>query len=93
MNEKSNNASVAFAGILPAGNGAYTPCPSLLTQEETIRYLRLDINGPQNPSATLKYYREKGLLRAVRIGRQLRYPRTELDNFVGRLLEKRGELR
>lgn len=74
------------AAILPDG----TPCPAVMTEEEAIKYLRLDINGPRKPSNTLKYYRDKGLLRAVRIGRNLRYPRTELDAMVEKLLTRTG---
>ena len=40
------------------------PAPELLTEQEAIRFLRLDVDGPKDPSATLKYYRDEGLLRA-----------------------------
>ena len=83
----------AHPTVLPDGNGGFTPCPELLTEAEAIRYLRLDMNGPQNPSGTLKYYRHKGLLRGVRIGRNLRYPRKELDCMIDRLLEKNEDFR
>ena len=49
--------------ILPNCDGSFTPCPELLTEEEAIKYLRLDVNGPKNPKSTLKYYRDKGFLR------------------------------
>jgi len=75
--------------VLPNGDGSFTPCPELLTEDEAIRYLRLDVNGPRNPSGTLKYYRDQGVLRAIRIGRNLRYPRKELDHMIERLLSKR----
>ena len=77
--------------VLPDGNGGFTPCPELLTENEAIRYLRLDVNGPNNPEGTLKYYRDQGVLRAVRIGRNLRYPRKELDLMVEKLLQKRED--
>ena len=76
--------------ILPDRRGDFMPCPELLTEEEAIRYLRLDINGPKNPGGTLKYYRDQGVLRAVRIGRKLRYPRTELDGMIQKLLHRGG---
>jgi hypothetical protein len=75
--------------ILPNGDGNFAPCPELLTEDEAIRYLRLDVNGPMNPGGTLKYYRDQGVLRAIRIGRNLRYPRKELDRMIERLLSKR----
>lgn len=68
------------AGITPP-----QPCPELLTEEEAIRYLRLDIDGPSKPVLTLRYYREKGLLRATRVGRKLRYRRVELDRLLQNL--------
>lgn len=74
--------------VLPDG----TPCPNILTEVEAIKYLRLDVDGPKKPSNTLKYYRDRGLLRAVRIGRNLRYPRAELDAMVQNLLTRRDDL-
>jgi hypothetical protein len=61
------------------------PCPELLTEEEAIRYLRLDTDGPAKPALTLRHYREKGLLRATRVGRKLRYRRVELDRLMENL--------
>ena len=78
--------------VLPDGNGGFVPCPDLLTEEEAIRYLRLDVNGPENPEGTLKYYRDKGVLRGVQIGRNLRYPRKELDSMIDKLLAKKEDL-
>ena len=75
--------------ILPDG----TPCPSVMTEAEAIKYLRLDVDGPKNTSNTLKYYRDRGILNAVRIGRNLRYPRSELDAMVQRLSARKDNLR
>ena len=79
--------------VLPDAKGGFMPCPELLTEAEAIRYLRLDVNGPKNPQGTLKYYRDKGLLRGVRIGRNLRYPRKELDCMIEKLLERKEDSR
>lgn len=59
-----------------------TPVPDLLTEEEAVRFLRLDIDGPKDPSATLKHYRDKNMLRGTRIGRRYRYWRAELLKFI-----------
>ena len=59
-----------------------SPVPDLLTELETIKFLRLDIDGPKDPSATLKHYRDKKLLRGTRIGRKYRYSRLELLKFI-----------
>ena len=71
--------------VLPDGNGGFQPCPELLTETEAIRYPRLDIEGPEKPALTLRYYRERGLLNGTRVGRRLRYRREELDRLLGRL--------
>ena len=68
---------------LPNGNGGFTPCPALLTEDEAVRYLRLD--GDRNPGRTLRYYRERGLLRATHLGRHLFYRLVELEEFLERL--------
>jgi hypothetical protein len=61
------------------------PCPELLTEEEAIRYLRLDIDGPKKPALTLRHYRERGLLRGTRVRKRVRYRRVELDRFMEKL--------
>lgn len=60
-----------------------TPVPDLLTEEEAVKFLRLDGDGrPKDPSATLKHYRDKRMLRGTQIGRRLRYSRIELLKFI-----------
>ncbi len=68
------------------------PCPELLTPEESVRYLRLDVNGPTKPLLTLRYYREIGLLRGTSVGRRMFYRRVELERFLAKKTEKGGEL-
>lgn len=43
MNE---NNKYFISSALPDGNGDFTPCPELLTEDEIIRFLRFDGNGP-----------------------------------------------
>ena len=58
------------------------PAPELMTEEEAIQFLRLDIDGPANPNQTLQYYRSRGVLKATRIGKHLRYSKQELLKFI-----------
>ena len=74
--------------VLPDGNGDFTPCPELLTEEEAIRFLRLDTVNIKDRAATLKRYRKDGLLRGVQISKKIFYKRTELENLIERLMEK-----
>ena len=73
--------------VLPDGNGGFTPCPDLLTEDEAIRFLRLDAINAENPANTLRYYRNKGLLRATQVGKCIRYRRIELEKLLERLTE------
>lgn len=68
--------------ILPA-----MACPELLTEEEAIRYLRLDIIDVENPEETLRRYRKQGLVRGTQVGKCVRYRRSELEAFLGRITE------
>ena len=63
------------------------PCPELLTEGEAIRYLRLDTVGIAKPAESLRYYREKGVLRATQVSKRLFYRRVELDRLLDRLTE------
>ena len=54
--------------------------PEILTEEEAIIFLRLEKEN--NPTRTLKYYRDKNQLRAVKIGTRLLYPKNELLSFI-----------
>ena len=64
------------------------PCPALLTEEEAITFLRIDQMQVKNPSATLRRYRDGGLLKAIQISRELLYPLSSLINFIERQIEE-----
>jgi len=54
--------------------------PELLTEQEAIVFLRLETEN--NPTRTLKYYRDKNQLRAVKVGKNLLYSKQELLSFI-----------
>ena len=89
-NDKATNETIPTFPVLPSPNGQIQPCPELLTPDEVVRFLRLDVDGPADPMQTLRYYRERGLLRGVKVGRRMRYTRKELLRFIDRLSEKTG---
>ena len=62
------------------------PVPEVLNEQEAIEFLRLD-DGPKHPEVSLQYYRSEGLLKGVKIGRKLRYTKTELLRFLERISE------
>jgi hypothetical protein len=64
--------------------------PDLLTEQEAIHFLRLDVDGPKDPTVTLKHYRDKGLLRPTRVGQCNKYLKTELLKFLDLLTERKN---
>jgi len=61
----------------------------LLTPEEAAEWLRLtEPGGPKRPDCTIKRYRDLGLLRCVRVGRQARYHVSDLENLIDRLRQQ-----
>ena len=67
-----------IASYFPDGS----PVSDLLTENEAIRFLRLDEGGTKHPETSLAYYRSEGLLRATRVGKRLRYLKSELLSFL-----------
>jgi hypothetical protein len=85
MTTKDNNIIYIGPNFMPDG----TPASDLLTEEETIKFLRLDIDGPQNPKVALKHFRDKGLLRPTKIKRTNCYQRKELLRFLDLMTERK----
>ena len=81
------NIIFATAAVLPDGNGGFTACPALMTEEEAIRYLRLNVDSSTDAHNTLKYYRDRGELIAIQVGRKHRYRRQDLDDFLAKKSE------
>lgn len=66
------------------------PVCEVLTEQDVIEFLRLD-DGSNHPKTTLQYYRSEGLLKGVKIGRKLRYTKTELLRFLEELSKVKEE--
>ena len=64
-----------------------TIVPDLLTENEAIKFLRLDTDTIKNPHHTLKYYRNKGQLKGTRIGNNYCYTKKELLSFIEKATE------
>ncbi len=56
--------------------------PYVMSEAELIRFLRLDETGVADPKRTIRHYREKGILKATQIGRQLRYSLPNVLKFL-----------
>ena len=84
---------LSATAVLPDGNGGFTPCLTLLTEREAIRYVRLDTLGRKNAAKTLQYYRERGLIKATRVSNVNFYLRESLDEFLATMTARTYERR
>lgn len=65
-----------------------TPAPYLLTQDEAIRFLRLDECGVRFPAESFRNLRNKYHLQAVQVGKGVRFPLPELLNVLERMQQE-----
>ena len=61
------------------------PCPDLLTDDDTVKYLRLDSIDIKNPKDTLQRYRKEGLLKGTQVSKKVFYLRRHLDEFLEKM--------
>lgn len=76
------------ASWMPDGKGGWMPTPEILTEDETLRFLRMDSIDIKHPKETLRYYRNKYGLKGVQIGKALRFTIGELRKLVKRLMDE-----
>jgi hypothetical protein len=67
------------------------PCPEVMLESELVEFLRLRELGIKNPVGTLRYYRERGKLRATRIGNRNVYTKTAVYEFLQEMTKKNNE--
>ena len=79
FHEAPDSAQIIGDNVMQDGHGGWQPIPPVMDKSEAILYLRLD-DSP-NPERTLRYYREQGL-KCVRVGKQLRFTKPALDDFL-----------
>jgi hypothetical protein len=62
------------------GDAPLEPVPYTMTEPELVRFLRLE-NAP-HPSKTIRYYRERGILKAVQVGKNVRFLLPDVLEFL-----------
>ncbi len=75
-----NQDEICYIGPVYMPDG--TPVPEVMTAQEACRFLRLNEADLKNPATTLQYYRDKGDLKGVRIGKSIRFTKEDLLNFL-----------
>ena len=72
---------------MPDENGEVAPAPFVMTEDQLIRFTRIDTFGLKNPRNTLRHYRKTGKLKASRLSGHNVYTAEQAVNFM-RNLEK-----
>ena len=80
----NNNCSV-----LPDGNGGFTPCPELMTEEELIHFLRIDqISKAKNHKSAVAHLKRVHDLPCIHICHQPLYPREAVLKWIQERVQK-----
>lgn len=76
-----------FLPLMPDGS----PAPTVMLEDDLIRFLRLEELGIKNCANTLRYYRELGKLRPTRIGNRNCYTVQAALEFLDSMTTKKME--
>ncbi len=81
----TNNANLT----LPDGNGGFTPCPELLTEEEVIRFLRIpQVSKSSNYGNVIANLKRMHGLPCIHICKQPLFPRDAILKWVEEKMQK-----
>lgn len=72
---------------MPDGNGGVRPAPFVMSEDEFLRFCRIDTFGLKNPRNTLRHYRKTGKLKASQLSGRNIYTIEQAKKFM-RNLEK-----
>jgi hypothetical protein len=81
-----NERHFSFVPLMPDGK----PAPTVMLEADLIRFLRLNELGVKNPANTLRYYRERGKLRATKIGNRNCYTIEAALEFLKEMTTKKN---
>ncbi len=81
--DKENNYNFNSTAVLPDGNGGFTPCPALLTEDELIRLLRIpEISKARNYHNVIAHLKRYHGLPCIHVCRQPLYPLEAVVQWV-----------
>ena len=77
--------------VIPDGNGGFTPCPELLTEEELTRFLRVaEISNSNDHHNVIEHLKRLRGLPRIHICNKVLYPKKALLDWIEQqtILEK-----
>jgi len=87
--QKTNDYGLFFSDVLPDGNGGFTPCPCLMTEEEVIRFLRIpETSNAKDYKNVIDNLKRMQDLPCIHICRQPMYPRDAVMEWIRKKINK-----
>ena len=83
--KQRNSCSCVSHAILPNGNGEFSPCPELLTEDELILFLRIpQISNSKNYHNVIEHLKKFRGLPRIHICRKALYPKRAILKWMGK---------
>jgi len=71
--------------VLPDGNGGFTPCPELMTEEELIAFLRIpEVSKSDDHHNVIEHLKRIRNLPRIHICNKTLYPRKAIEKWIER---------
>ena len=87
--DSKNNYSYSHTAVLSDGNGGFTPCPELMTEQELIRFLRVsEISKADDYSNVIVNLKRMHNLPCIHICKKSLYPVNEVRKWIEEKLSK-----
>jgi hypothetical protein len=85
MATEDDNHVFVISSVLPDGNGGFTPCPELLTEEKLIRFLRIEeISSSKDYHNVIEHLKRLRSLPRIRICNKTLYPKKAIQKWIER---------
>ena len=69
--------------VLPDGNGGFTPCPELMTEDEIVQFLRIpEISNSKNYHNVIEHLKKFRDLPRIHICRKALYPKKAVMEWM-----------
>ena len=81
--EEKNTEMLVFPAVLPNGNGDFTVCPELLTEEELIIFLRVpEVSKSEDYHNVIENLKRMHDLPRIHMCGKLLYPREAIKEWI-----------
>ena len=85
MIDQHQHTMRAIATAMPDGDGGFTPCPELLTEDELVQFLRIsEISSSRDHHNVIEHLKRYRDLPRIRICNKVLYPTQAIRRWIGK---------